>query len=70
MFEFGHLINYISFLQNVIRAAEREGKFDDLVRYLEMARKNIKERSLDSALVYALAQVWRLFTSLLENTCL
>ena len=45
----------------VIRAAEREGKFEDLVRFLEMARATVaKDRSLDSALVYALAQTRRL----------
>jgi len=44
----------------VIRAAEREGKFDDLVRFLEMARKaSAKERAIDSALAYALAQTGR-----------
>ena len=45
----------------VIRAGEREGRFDDLVRFLEMARKAApKDRALDSALVYALAQTKRL----------
>ena len=46
--------------EGVIRVAEREAKFDDLVRYLEMARKSVKERVVDSALVYALAQTRRL----------
>jgi len=44
----------------VIAAGEREGKFEDLVRFLEMARKGAKERAIDSALVYALAQTRRL----------
>ncbi len=44
----------------VIAAGERESKFEDLVRYLEMARKGAKERAIDSALVYALAQTRRL----------
>jgi len=43
----------------VIRAAEADGRFDDLVRFLEMARKTLKERAVDSALVYALAQTGR-----------
>ena len=52
--------NDASHFDSVIRAAEREGAFDDLVRFLEMARKSLKERALDSALVYALAQTGRL----------
>jgi len=44
----------------VIKVAEREAKFEDLVRYLEMARKVVKERVVDSALVYSLAQTRRL----------
>lgn len=45
----------------VIAAGEREAKFEDLVRFLEMARKhNAKERAVDSALGYALAQTRRL----------
>ena len=43
----------------VIRAAEHDGKFDDLVRFLEMARKAVKERAVDSALAYALARTAR-----------
>jgi clathrin heavy chain len=46
--------------ENVIRASEREGKFEDLSRFLEMARKNAKERAIDSALAYALAQTHKL----------
>ncbi|RYY38323.1 hypothetical protein EON62_00490, partial [archaeon] len=48
--------NYV----NVIAASEREGQYDDLVLFLEMARKAVKERAIDSALVYALAQTNRL----------
>lgn len=44
----------------VIAAAEREGKFEDVVRFIEMARKTLKERVIDSAMVYALAQTHRL----------
>jgi clathrin heavy chain len=47
----------------VIAAGERDGKFEDLVRFLEMARKAgglTKERGVDTALVYALAQTKRL----------
>jgi len=46
--------------EQVINVAEREAKFDDIVRYLEMARKSVKERVVDSALVYALAQTAKL----------
>lgn len=44
----------------VISTAEAAGKFDDLVRFLEMARKTLKEKAIDSALVYALAQTHRM----------
>ena len=46
----------------VIAAGEREGRFEDLVRFLEMARKvaGAKERPIDSALAYALAQTKRM----------
>jgi clathrin heavy chain len=40
----------------VIQAAEREERNEDLVRFLRMARKKIKEKSVDSSLVYALAK--------------
>ena len=47
--------------EGVIRVAEGAGKWEDLVRFLEMARKaGTKERAVDSALVYALAQAARL----------
>jgi len=42
--------------ETVIRVSEADCKFDDLVRFLEMARKTLKERAIDSALIYALAQ--------------
>jgi clathrin heavy chain len=45
---------------DVIAAAEREGKFDDLVRYLKMARKHQKDQHLDSELVYSYARVGNL----------
>lgn len=45
----------------VITAAENSGKFEELVGFLEMCRaKGIKERVVDTALIYALAQVKRL----------
>jgi len=40
----------------VIQAAEREEKYDDLVRFLRMARKKVKEAVIDSELVYSLAK--------------
>lgn len=44
----------------VIRVAEAEGKFNELVKYLEMVRKQIKERACDTALAYALSATDRL----------
>lgn len=49
-----------SLYQDVVRVARGEGKFNDLVRYLEMARKKLKERFIDTEMVYALAQTKRL----------
>ena len=44
--------------REVIDAAEREEFFGDLVRYLRMARvKAVKERHIDTELVYSLAKV-------------
>jgi clathrin heavy chain len=43
----------------VIDAAEREEQFDDLVRYLEMARKKVKERRIDTELIFSLAKTKR-----------
>lgn len=40
----------------VIGVARQEGAFEDLVRYLQMARKSKKEREVDSELAYAFAQ--------------
>jgi clathrin heavy chain len=44
----------------VIRAAEQEQNFDDLVRYLLMARHKVKDPIIDSELVYAYASTDRL----------
>ena len=44
----------------VIQVANQENKHDDLVRFLEMARKTKKERTIDSELIYALARCERL----------
>mmetsp|Transcript_21715 Transcript_21715/g.40605 ORF Transcript_21715/g.40605 Transcript_21715/m.40605 type:complete len:1699 (-) Transcript_21715:62-5158(-) len=46
--------------KDVIDAAEREDKWSDLVRFLEMARKKVKERTIDTELVFALAKDNRL----------
>ena len=40
----------------VIDAAESTGHFEDLVKYLKMARKNVKESMIDTQLIYALAK--------------
>jgi clathrin heavy chain len=44
----------------VIHAAEREENFDDLVRYLLMARGKVKDQMIDGELVYAYAKTDRL----------
>lgn len=44
----------------VINAAEGANKFDDLVTYLKMARKLVKESLVDTQLIYALAKVNKL----------
>jgi clathrin heavy chain len=44
----------------VINAAEEANKFDDLVSYLKMARKLVKESLVDTQLIYALAKVNKL----------
>ena len=44
----------------VIAIANREEKFDDLVRYLQMARKKAREAMVESELVYAFAKTNRL----------
>lgn len=46
--------------KQVAAAAAEAKQYDDLVRFLEMARKKIKERFVDTELVYALAQTKRL----------
>jgi len=40
----------------VITAAEREGLYDDLTRFLLMARKNAKDQLIDTELVYSYAK--------------
>mmetsp|Transcript_59562 Transcript_59562/g.174212 ORF Transcript_59562/g.174212 Transcript_59562/m.174212 type:complete len:1727 (+) Transcript_59562:54-5234(+) len=44
----------------VIQAAEREGKYDQLVQYLVMARAKAKDQLIDTELVYAYAKAERL----------
>ena len=44
----------------VIEAAEAADMYDDLVKFLKMARKTIKESMLDTQLIYALARVNKL----------
>ena len=46
--------------QLVIAAAEAADNYEDLVLYLKMARKDIKESVLDTQLIYALARVNKL----------
>lgn len=44
----------------VIEIASRAGKHDDLVRYLQMARKTLREPKVDTELAYAYAKTDRL----------
>ncbi|KAI0091788.1 clathrin heavy chain [Irpex rosettiformis] len=44
----------------VIEIANRAGKHDDLVRYLQMARKHVREPKVDTELAYAYAKTDRL----------
>jgi len=46
--------------EEVIRAAEAEGRFEELVRYLLMARGKAKDQLVDTELVYAYAKAERL----------
>eukprot|EP00741_Cyanophora_paradoxa_P015948 tig00000042_g15397.t1 len=45
---------------DVIRAAEQSSVFEDLVKFLQMARKKVKESAIDSELIYAFAKTNRL----------
>eukprot|EP01088_Endostelium_zonatum_P000323 TRINITY_DN10605_c0_g1_i1.p1 TRINITY_DN10605_c0_g1~~TRINITY_DN10605_c0_g1_i1.p1 ORF type:complete len:1777 (+),score=482.95 TRINITY_DN10605_c0_g1_i1:241-5571(+) len=45
---------------NVIQFAERDGLWDDLVKYLLMCRKTLKESMIESELVYAFAKTGKL----------
>ena len=44
----------------VIEIANHAGKHDDLVRYLQMARKSLREPKVDTELAYAYAKTDRL----------
>ena len=44
----------------MISAAESVNKYEDLVSYLKMARKTIKEAVLDTQLIYSLSKVNKL----------
>ena len=44
----------------VIEIANQAGKHDDLVRYLQMARKSLREPKVDTELAYAYAKTDRL----------
>ena len=46
--------------REVIEIANRAGKHDDLVRYLQMARKTAREPEIDTELAYAFAKTDRL----------
>ena len=46
--------------EEVITVAKSEGDYENLVRYLEMARKKKKQKVIDSSLVYGYAQADRL----------
>lgn len=44
----------------VIQVASRANKFEDLVRYLQMARKKVREPAVESELIFAYAKTGRL----------
>jgi len=44
----------------VIGSAERQGKFDELIEFLHMARQKLKDSQIDGALIYAFAKTQRL----------
>uniref|UniRef100_A0A7S4QZJ1 Clathrin heavy chain n=1 Tax=Alexandrium monilatum TaxID=311494 RepID=A0A7S4QZJ1_9DINO len=46
--------------QRVIQVAEREENFEELVRFLTMARQSVKDQYVDTELVYAYAKTERL----------
>mmetsp|Transcript_28677 Transcript_28677/g.48179 ORF Transcript_28677/g.48179 Transcript_28677/m.48179 type:complete len:1757 (+) Transcript_28677:68-5338(+) len=52
--------NDASMFSQLIEAAERGEAFEDLVKYLQMARKKVKESQIDSELIYAYAKTNRL----------
>ncbi|CAN0249082.1 unnamed protein product, partial [Ectocarpus fasciculatus] len=45
-----------SYYAEVIEAAERDGAFEQLVLYLRMARKEVKEAIIENELIYSLAK--------------
>lgn len=55
---------------DVISAAERQGKFEDLIRYLTMVRQFKKDKLVDGELVYSLSKCNKLadLESLLSST--
>jgi clathrin heavy chain len=46
--------------QEVIEIASRAGKYEDLIRYLQMARKTIREPQVDGYLLLSFAKTDRL----------
>lgn len=48
------------FYHDVIAATQRTGQFEDLVKYLQMCRKKLKEPVIESELIYAFAMTNRL----------
>lgn len=45
---------------DVINISSRAGKFEDLIRYLQMARKKVREAMVESELIFAFAKTNRL----------
>merc|ERR1719157_130553 len=44
----------------VIQAAEREENYEELIRFLQMARNKVKDQLIDGELVFSLARTERL----------
>eukprot|EP01132_Coremiostelium_polycephalum_P002123 gene2123-2614_t len=52
--------NDVEHYQEVISAAERKDEYEDLVKFLQMCKKKIKEPAIESELIFAYAKVNKL----------
>lgn len=49
-----------SFFEEVVRAASATDKWDDVVRFLQMTRKTMRDKNVDSELAFAFAKTNRM----------